>query len=129
MKIAAGRSFYELMKSRAQTLVPDLGWALVEANGSWSDSPDDCDLLVLEGDTYTGVLVERVVKIPGLRWAHTEDAGTDGFFYDTMRARGVPSRTVQAHRARGRGYLALCSGRPRVGEPVSNNSHILATAD
>ena len=30
-----------------------------------------------------------LVRIPGLRWAHTEDAGTDGFFYDTMRARGV----------------------------------------
>jgi phosphoglycerate dehydrogenase-like enzyme len=30
MKIAAGRSFYELVKSRAQALVPDLGWALVD---------------------------------------------------------------------------------------------------
>ncbi|MBI3757970.1 MAG: D-2-hydroxyacid dehydrogenase [Deltaproteobacteria bacterium] len=90
MKIAAGRSFYELVKSRAQTLVPDLSWALVDTNGSWAASSDDCDLLVLAGDTYTSTLVERVVKIPGLRWAHTEDAGTDGIFYDTMRARGVP---------------------------------------
>ncbi len=90
MKIAAGRSFYELVKFRAQTLVPDLAWALVDTKGSWSESPDDCDLLVLAGDTYTNALVEQVVKIPGLRWAHTEDAGTDGFFYDTMRARGVP---------------------------------------
>jgi phosphoglycerate dehydrogenase-like enzyme len=89
MKIAAGRSFYELVKSRAQTLAPALHWALVDTTGSWSESPDECDLLVLAGDTYTSALVERVVKIPGLRWAHTEDAGTDGFFYDAMRARGV----------------------------------------
>lgn len=89
MKIAAGRSFYELVKSRAHALVPDLQWALVDPNGSWSKSPDDCELLVLAGDAYTSAFVERVVRIPGLRWAHTEDAGTDGFFYDTMRARGV----------------------------------------
>jgi len=89
MKIAAGRSFYELVKSRAQALVPDLRWALVDLNGSWSDSPDDAELLVLAGDAYTGAFVKRVVQIPALRWAHTEDAGTDGFFYDTMRARGV----------------------------------------
>ncbi len=90
MKIAAGHSFYELVKARAQALVPNPGWALVDTNGAWSESPDDCDLLVLAGDTYTSALVERVVKIPNLRWAHTEDAGTNGFFYETMRARGVP---------------------------------------
>jgi len=89
MKIAAGRSFYELVRSRAQTLVPDLSWALVDPSGSWSDSPDDAELLVLAGDTYTSAFVERVVQIPTLRWAHTEDAGTDGFFYDIMRVRGV----------------------------------------
>ena len=89
MKITAGRSFYELVKSRAHILVPDLQWALAESDGLWSESPDACELLVLAGDTYTSAFVERVVKIPGLRWAHTEDAGTDGIFYDTMRARGV----------------------------------------
>lgn len=89
MKIAAGRSFYDLVKARAQVLASEAQWALVETDGSWSESPDDAELLVLAGDTYTSALVERVVTIPGLRWAHTEDAGTDGFFYDTMRARGV----------------------------------------
>jgi phosphoglycerate dehydrogenase-like enzyme len=89
MKIAAGRSFHELVQSRAQALVQDLRWALVDTSGSWSESPDECELLVLAGDTYTTALVERVVKISSLRWAHTEDAGTDGRFYDTMRARGV----------------------------------------
>jgi phosphoglycerate dehydrogenase-like enzyme len=89
MKIAAGRSFYELVKSRTCSLVPEVQWALVDPYGSWTDSPEDCELLVLAGDTYTSALVEQVVKLPQLRWAHTEDAGTDGFFYDTMRARGV----------------------------------------
>jgi phosphoglycerate dehydrogenase-like enzyme len=89
MKIAVGRSFYALVKARTHILVPDVQWALVDPYGSWSESPDECDLLVLAGDTYTSALVEQVVKLPRLRWAHTEDAGTDGFFYDTMRARGV----------------------------------------
>jgi phosphoglycerate dehydrogenase-like enzyme len=89
MKVAAGHSFHALVKARAQALVPDLHWALVDTDGVWSESPDDCELLVLAGDAYTSAFVERVVQIPGLRWAHTEDAGTDGFFYDTMRARGV----------------------------------------
>ncbi|MGE0681971.1 MAG: D-2-hydroxyacid dehydrogenase [Candidatus Binatia bacterium] len=89
MKIAAGRSFYDLVKARAHALVPDLQWALADPHGSWSESPDECDLLVLAGDAYTSAFVERVVQIPALRWAHTEDAGTDGFFYDSMRTRGV----------------------------------------
>jgi phosphoglycerate dehydrogenase-like enzyme len=46
-------------------------------------------LLVLAGDSYTTQFVEAVLRIPAVRWAHTEDAGTDGLFYDAMRARGV----------------------------------------
>ncbi|HXG21511.1 MAG TPA: D-2-hydroxyacid dehydrogenase [Methylomirabilota bacterium] len=89
MKVAAGHSFYELVRARVQALAPDLRWAFVDTSGSWSEAPDECDLLVLAGDAYTGALVKQVVNLPQLRWAHTEDAGTDGFFYDTMRARGV----------------------------------------
>lgn len=89
MHIAAGHSFYELVQAWARTLMPDLEWALVDTQGVWSAPPDEAELLVLAGDTYTGALVERIVQLPRLRWAHTEDAGTDGFFYDTMRARGV----------------------------------------
>lgn len=89
MLIAAGRSFYDLVHVRARVLVPDLEWALVDATGTWSAEPDAAELLVLAGDTYTAALVERAVQLPRLRWAHSEDAGTDGFFYDSMRARGV----------------------------------------
>lgn len=89
MKIAVGHSFYTLVHVRARTLVPDLEWALVDTHGVWSVLPDDAELLVLAGDTYTSALVERVMQLPKLRWAHTEDAGTDGFFYDSMRSRGV----------------------------------------
>jgi len=89
MKVAAGRSFFERVHIEAQEVVPDLQWALIGANGSWSESPEDCDLVVLAGDAYTSAFVEAVLKLPAVRWAHTEDAGTDGLFYDTMRARGV----------------------------------------
>jgi phosphoglycerate dehydrogenase-like enzyme len=89
MKVAAGRSFFEYVQARAGTIVPDLHWALADPQGAWSESPDDSELLVLAGDTYTSAFVERVLQLPGIRWAHTEDAGTDGLFYDTMRARSV----------------------------------------
>ena len=89
MKVAAGRSFFDHVHTEAKEVVPDLRWVLTAADGSWSESPEDCDLVVLAGDTYTSAFVETVLKLPAVRWAHTEDAGTDGRFYDTMRARGV----------------------------------------
>lgn len=89
MKVAAGRTFFNLVNARARMLAPNIEWALVETDGSWSEPPENCDLLVLAGDTYTHALVKQVVKFPALRWAHTEDTGTDGFFYDSMRTRGV----------------------------------------
>ena len=89
MHIAAGRSFFEHSAKRANTIVPNLHWVLINADGSCSESPEKCELLVLAGDSYTTQFVETALKIPTVRWAHTEDAGTDGLFYDTMRARGV----------------------------------------
>jgi phosphoglycerate dehydrogenase-like enzyme len=89
MHIAAGRSFVEQVEHRARTIVPDLRWVLINGDGSSSESLEQCELLVLAGDSYTPQFVEAVLKIPIVRWAHTEDAGTDGLFYDTMRARGV----------------------------------------
>jgi phosphoglycerate dehydrogenase-like enzyme len=89
MKVAAGRSFFERVHTEACEIAPDLHWALAGADGSWSESPEDCDLVVLAGEVYTGAFVEAVLKLPAILWAHTEDAGTDGLFYDTMRARGV----------------------------------------
>ncbi len=89
MKVAAGRSFVERVRAEANEIVLDLQWTLIAADGSWSESPEDCDLVVLAGDTYTSAFVETVIELPAIRWAHTEDAGTDGPFYDAMRARRV----------------------------------------
>jgi len=89
MKVAAGRSFVERVRAEANEIVLDLQWTLIAADGSWSEFPEDCDLVVLAGDTYTSAFVETVIKLPAIRWAHTEDAGTDGPFYDAMRARRV----------------------------------------
>ncbi len=89
MKVAAGRSFFERVHAEAHEIAPDLQWVLAGADGSWSKSPEDCDLVVLAGDVYTSAFVDAVLKLPTIRWAHTEDAGTDGLFYDTMRAREV----------------------------------------
>ena len=65
--------------------MPDLQWALIDPNGTWSRSPQDCDLIVYAADAYTSAFVEAVIQIPAPRWAHTEDAGIDGLFYDVMR--------------------------------------------
>lgn len=89
MKVAAGRGFYERYGTPAQHIVPDIGWALIEPDGSWSESPDACDVIVLAGDAYTQAFVETTSQLPVPRWAHTEDAGTDGPFYDAMRAKGA----------------------------------------
>ena len=89
MHIAAGQSFVGQVDHRARILVPDLHWVVINANGSCAEPADSCELLVLAGESYTAQFIETVLKIPAVRWAHTEDAGTDGLFYDTMRARGV----------------------------------------
>jgi phosphoglycerate dehydrogenase-like enzyme len=85
VKVAAGRQFFEGYGAAAQEIVPGLQWALIEADDSWSDSPEDCDLIVLAADAYRKAFVEVVTQIPEPRWAHTEDAGIDGPFYDAMR--------------------------------------------
>jgi hypothetical protein len=53
----------------------------------------DCDLLVYAADAYTDAFVEAVRWISAPRWAHTEDAGIDGPFYDAMRDKGVALST------------------------------------
>lgn len=89
MQIAAGRSFFKYVADRADTIVPKLQWVFIKADGSSIKSPEACELLVLAGESYTSHFVDTALRIPAVRWAHTEDAGTDGRFYDTMRARGV----------------------------------------
>jgi phosphoglycerate dehydrogenase-like enzyme len=89
MQIAAGQSFFECVADRADTIVRNLEWVFIKADGSAIKSPEACELLVLAGESYTSHFVATALRIPAVRWAHTEDAGTDGRFYDTMRARGV----------------------------------------
>ncbi|MGE0825918.1 MAG: D-2-hydroxyacid dehydrogenase [Candidatus Binatia bacterium] len=89
MHIAAGRSFITYVEGRARQIVPDLHWVVINGDGSTTESPEQCELLILAGDAYTSHFVDTALTIPTVRWAHTEDAGTDGRFYDTMRARGV----------------------------------------
>jgi len=85
MKVATGRDVYEAYGKAAMAIVPDLVWALYEPDGSWSGSPEDCDLIMLGGDCYTNEFKERMGAVHAPRWAHTEDAGTDGPFYEAMR--------------------------------------------
>lgn len=89
MKVAAGRTFFDHCSARAYEIVPHLRWALFDTDCSWSESPADCDLVVLAGDAYTPAFIEAVSQLPELRWAHSEDAGTDGPFYEAMRRKGV----------------------------------------
>ena len=89
MKVAAGRGFFERYGERAHAIVPDLNWALIETDASWSATPEDCDLIVLAGDAYRKEFVDTTMALAAPRWAHSEDAGTDGPFYDAMRAKDV----------------------------------------
>lgn len=89
MKVAAGREFFARFGEAAQAIVPELGWALIEPDGSWSAPPGDCDLIVLAGDAYRKAFIDTTIQLPRPRWAHTEDAGTDGRFYDAMHAKGA----------------------------------------
>ena len=84
MKVVAGREFFVRFGAPAQEIVPELSWALIEKDGSWSEPPDTCDLVVLAGDAYRKEFIDAAVQMSYPRWAHTEDAGTDGRFYDAM---------------------------------------------
>ena len=60
MKVASGRRFFERYGASARQIAPDIGWALLEPDGSWSEPPDACELIVLAGDAYTRAFVDRV---------------------------------------------------------------------
>lgn len=89
MKVATGHQFFEQFHERAAEIAPGLTWALIGEDGTWSDSIEECDLIVWAADAYTDDFVEAVTTLPAPRWAHTEDAGIDGHFYDVMRERKV----------------------------------------
>lgn len=89
VKVATGRKFFERYGSSAEEIVPGLQWALIDSKGEWSGTPEDCDLIVYAADACSTAFVDEVEQISAPRWAHTEDAGIDGRFYDVMREKNV----------------------------------------
>ena len=90
MKIAAARDFHDLVAERAAAIRPDIEWALSDASGAWTVPPEGSEAIVYAGVAYTESFVDDMLSITPPKWAHTEDAGIDGRFYDGMRASGVP---------------------------------------
>lgn len=62
MRVAAGRSFFECVADRADTLVPKLEWVFIKADGSAIKSPEACELLVLAGESYTSHFVDTAFR-------------------------------------------------------------------
>ena len=89
MKIAAAHDFHDQVAAQASEICPDIEWALTDRAGAWTMPPEGSDAVIYAGDAYTDAFVDTVAAIAPPRWAHTEDAGIDGRFYDDMRARGV----------------------------------------
>ena len=89
MKVATGHGFYDQFGAASEAIEPGIQWSLMNPDGSWSRPLEDCDTIVLADDVYTRGFMEAAAALPAPRWAHTEDAGTDGFFYDAMRDKGA----------------------------------------
>ena len=89
MKIAAAHDFHAQVAVRALDICPEITWALTDGEGNWTLDPEGSDALVYAGEGYTEAFVDTVTSMSPPRWAHTEDAGTDGRFYDHMRSKGV----------------------------------------
>ncbi|MCY4230894.1 MAG: D-2-hydroxyacid dehydrogenase [Alphaproteobacteria bacterium] len=90
MKIAAARDFHGRVQTAAEAICPDIEWALTDKTGVWTRPPAGADAIVYAGTAYTNSFVDDMLSIAPPKWAHTEDAGIDGRFYDGMRAKGVP---------------------------------------
>ena len=89
MKIAAAHDFHDEMAAKAAEICPGIEWALTDRAGAWTVPPEGADVVIYAGDAYTDAFVDTAIAISPPRWAHTEDAGIDGRFYDDMRAKGV----------------------------------------
>ena len=89
MKILAGRNFYEQFGHKAMEICPDCDWALLEPDGSWSESPHDAEIAVLISDAYCQQFKDAILSAPGIKWVHTENTGVDGFFYSELLARDI----------------------------------------
>ena len=90
MKIAAARDFHDRVAEAAAAVCPDIEWALTDESGAWTAPPEGSEAIVYAGVAYTETFVDDMLSITPPKWAHTEDAGIDGRFYDEMRAKGVP---------------------------------------
>lgn len=119
MKIATGHEFHERVAAAAEAVHPGITWALIDLDGNWTESPEGSDLLVWAGDAYIEAYVDAVTAIAPPKWAHTEDAGTDGRFYDDMRAKGVPvthSPGANAPEVAELAFAGVMWGAKRLGE-------------
>ncbi len=119
MKIAAARDFHDLVAERAAAIRPDIEWALSDASGAWTAPPEGSDAIVYAGTAYTDSFVDDMLSITPPKWAHTEDAGIDGRFYDGMRANGVPvthSPGANAPEVAELAFAGLMWGAKRLGE-------------
>lgn len=119
MKIAAARDFHDLVAERAAAIRSDIEWALSDASGAWTVPPEGSDAIVYAGTAYTESFVDDMLSITPPKWAHTEDAGIDGRFYDGMRASGVPvthSPGANAPEVAELAFAGLMWGAKRLGE-------------
>ncbi len=119
MKIATGHEFHRQVAAAAEAIHPDVTWALAGWDGDWTASPEGSDLIVYAGDAYTEAWVDAVTSIAPPKWAHTEDAGIDGRFYDDMRAKGVPvthSPGANAPEVAELAFAGVMWGAKRLGE-------------
>ena len=119
MKVAAGHEFHRQVAAAAEAIHPGITWALTDWDGNWTESPEGSDLIVYAGDAYTEAWVDAVTSIAPPKWAHTEDAGIDGRFYDDMRAKGVPvthSPGANAPEVAELAFAGVMWGAKRLGE-------------
>ncbi len=119
MKIAAARDFHERVQAAAEAVRPDIEWALSDETGAWTRPPEGADAIIYAGTAYTDSFVDDMLSITPPKWAHTEDAGIDGRFYDGMRAKGVPvthSPGANAPEVAELAFAGLMWGAKRLGE-------------
>ena len=119
MKISTGHEFHDQVAAAAEAIHPDITWALCDWDCNWTESPEGSDLIVYAGDAYTEEWVDTVTSIAPPKWAHTEDAGIDGRFYDDMRAKGVPvthSPGANAPEVAELAFAGVMWGAKRLGE-------------
>ena len=89
MKVAAGNDFAAMHGPAARQFAPDLEWVTMDSDREWSADPAGCELAIYADQTYNDTFIDSLMDMPGLKWGHSEDAGTDGRFVDSLMARGI----------------------------------------